>query len=410
VSKSNFEFLKSEYPTIASLGELAEASLYTDPSNTLAKLRIISERITLFLLQYEGCSDYDSKDQFTRLKILQDEECLPSTISETLHSIRKSGNKAAHNGEGNEAEARFMLRKMFQLCCWFYSLYETPVTNVDYVLPVNAISQDNERIALLEAQLKSKDTEIAARESKIKELSALSVEQKQAQKEVGKKILRKLDETEAETRDRIDKQLRDTGWDCDSHTLNYKSNKSLPEKGAYKAIAEWPCGKGWADYALFIGLELVGIIEAKKHSKNVQSDLEQSRRYSKEIELKTDFTFHIHNNCFVYKVPFLFATNGRKFLEQHKTASGIWFWDARKQTNLERPLSDWLSPKDIKEKLAFSEDAGEDKLRDTAYDILTDPIGLNLRYYQIEAIKALENKILNHPEDPRALIAMDWYR
>jgi type I restriction enzyme R subunit len=163
MSKSNFEFLKSEYPTIASLGELAEASLYKDPSNTLSKLRIISEKITLLLLQYEGCSDYDFKDQFTRLKILQDQTDLPITISEILHSIRKFGNNAAHSGEGNEAEARFMLRKMFQLCCWFYSMYETPVNNVDFVLPVNVIAQDNERIALLEAQLKSKDTEIAAR-------------------------------------------------------------------------------------------------------------------------------------------------------------------------------------------------------------------------------------------------------
>lgn len=406
VSRSNFEFLKSEYPSIASLGELAERSLYKDPSNTLSKLRIISERITLLLLQYEGFSGFEYKDQFAKLKLLQDEADIPVAILDTLHAIRKSGNKAAHSGDGTAAEARFMLRKLFQLCCWFYSLYETPVENLEYVVPVDGASQDTERIALLEAQLKAKDSEIEAREIKIKELSALSVEQKHAQKEVGKKVLRKLDETESETRDRIDKQLRDTGWECDSLSLNYKIKKSLPEKGTYKAIAEWPCGKGWADYALFIGLELVGIIEAKKHSKNISSDLEQSRRYSKEIELKDDFSFHTHNNCFVYKVPFLFATNGKKYLEQHKVASGIWFWDARKQTNLERPLSDWLSPKDLKEKLTFSEEAGEDKLRDTSYDILTDPIGLNLRYYQVEAIKALETKILDRPDDRRALIAM----
>ena len=118
MSVSNFEFLKQEYPSIATLGVLAERSLYSDPSNTLLKLRIISEKITLYILEYEGIDSSEAKDQMARLRILFDDELAPAEIIEIFHSVRKSGNNAAHSGQGTLPEARFMLKRMFHLCCW----------------------------------------------------------------------------------------------------------------------------------------------------------------------------------------------------------------------------------------------------------------------------------------------------
>ena len=76
--------------------------------------------------------------------------------------------------------------------------------------------------------------------------------------------------TEAETRCLIDEQLRQVGWEADSTALRY-SKGCRPAKGRNLAIAEWPTDKvpgneekGYADYALFVGEKLVGIIEAKK--------------------------------------------------------------------------------------------------------------------------------------------------
>ena len=102
----------------------------------------------------------------------------------------------------------------------------------------------------------------------------------------------------------------------------------------------------------------------------------------------------------------MFATNGKKYLEQRKTASGIWFWDGRKQTNIDRPLPNWFSPQDLKEKLIFDEDNGEKELTAAGNDYLKDPSGLGLRPYQIEAIEAVEQKIISDHEDRRALLAM----
>lgn len=402
---SNFSFLAKEYPEISALGMVAERSLFFDPSNTLTKLRIISEKITLLLLEYDEVDNEVRFTQIQRLNLIKIKCGVPEEILDILHSVRKSGNDASHEGTGSLGEARFLLRKMFYVCVWFYELYEDDVS-VEFQSIEKEEDENQSKIKELESELASMKSDIEDKDSKIKALSQRSEEEIIAFKEKSKRLVRKMDETEAETRDRIDQQLRESGWECDTLTLNYKTRKSLPSKNTYKAIAEWPCNKGYADYALFIGLELVGIVEAKKHAKSVQGDLEQSRRYSKEVGITGEITFPAHNNSFVYKIPFLFATNGRKFLEQYKTASGIWFWDARRQNNLEKALPNWFSPKDLKEKLAFSEENGEESLKKGDYEILSDSKGLNLRYYQIDAIKALETKILNFPEEPRALIAM----
>src|SRR5690606_36468814 len=107
--------------------------------------------------------------------------------------------------------------------------------------------------------------------------------------------------------------------------------KTLPQKGRQMAIAEWRCGTKWADYALFNGLELIGIVEAKKHIKNVMSDLGQAKTYSQLATADHDIVFPKHFNSSINKVPFIFSTNGKPYLGQFKTASGIWFWDGRDQ-------------------------------------------------------------------------------
>jgi type I restriction enzyme R subunit len=57
-----------------------------------------------------------------------------------------------------------------------------------------------------------------------------------------------------------------------------------PEKGVNKAIAEWETETGLADYAL-VGLDFIGVVEAKKMGKDVVADLTQSKRYSSGARL-----------------------------------------------------------------------------------------------------------------------------
>ncbi|REE25012.1 type I restriction enzyme R subunit [Winogradskyella pacifica] len=405
--KSNFSFLRDNYIELLQLALFAERNAYIDPSTTLSKLRILAEKLSSYLIDFEQLEEpYDNR-QVSRLSVLGNSANIPPEMISILHTIRKSGNKASHSGEGTQAEARYMLRQAFYLTKWFVEVYENEEVFVDYETPQESwFVKEDSKTAELEQELELLKKEVANYKEKVKEHTQITAEAKQQRKERAYAKARKTEESEIETRDRIDKQLRDAGWECDTPTLNYKSKKTLPQKGRQIAIAEWRCGTKWADYALFNGLELIGIVEAKKHIKNVMSDLGQAKTYSELVTDDHNITFPTHPNSTTYKVPFMFSTNGRPYLDQFKTASGIWFWDGRDQKNLARPLPDWLSPRDLVEKLNYDENEGVEKLKKTDYDLLSDPSGLGLRAYQVDAIKAVEQKILNNVEDRRALLAM----
>lgn len=68
---------------------------------------------------------------------------------------------------------------------------------------------------------------------------------------------------EAATRAIIDQQLQRAGWVADTRELRYAKG-ARPIKARNLAIAEWPTASGPADYALFAGLTLVGVVEAKR--------------------------------------------------------------------------------------------------------------------------------------------------
>jgi type I restriction enzyme R subunit len=94
-----------------------------------------------------------------------------------------------------------------------------------------------------------------------------------------------------------------------------------------------------------------------------------------------------------FSVPFLFATNGREYIEQFKNMSGIWFLDVREAFNAPKALVGWPSPEGIEQDLERDIKEADKKLSATGYEILEDKDGLSLRPYQIEAIKAAEKAI-----------------
>ena len=97
-------------------------------------------------------------------------------------------------------------------------------------------------------------------------------------------------------------------------------------------------------------------------------------------------------------------TNGRPYLEQFKTKSGIWFLDLREPSNVPVALHGWISPNGIMERLEKDIQAGNNALQVMPYDLLTDKDGLNLREYQVKAIKAAEKAVIDGQKE--VLIAM----
>ncbi len=158
-------------------------------------------------------------------------------------------------------------------------------------------------------------------------------------------------------------------------------------KGRNLAIAEWPTASGPADYALFVGLTLVGVVEAKRKRKNISAAIDQAERYSNGIAASEDFDF-AGGPWGEHKVPFVFAANGRSYLKQVETESGIWFRDTRRPVNHRRALVSWPTPDGLVGQLEIDQDAATAKL-----SAMPVEFGFPLRDYQKGAIKAVEAEL-----------------
>lgn len=191
--------------------------------------------------------------------------------------------------------------------------------------------------------------------------------------------------SEAETRVFIDRQLVAAGWLADTVNLRY-SKGARPEKGINKAIAEWPTASGPADYALFVGMLLVGVVEAKKRERDVVSDLGQAKRYAVDLQPVGEELF-AGGPWGEYRVPFLFATNSRPYLKQLEQKSGVWFQDGRRPVNHPRPLHAWYTPQGLMELLKQDQDDATRRLQEEPFDYL------DLREYQQRAVRTVEEAL-----------------
>lgn len=118
---------------------------------------------------------------------------------------------------------------------------------------------------------------------------------------------------------------------------------------------------------MFIDEQLIGIIEAKAYEKSVYAIIDnQCHEYAKNV--KDEDVHYCMGKWQSYKVPFVFATNGRPYLKQIETESGIWFQDLRKETNIPLALQGWYSPEDLLAKFKQNVDEADQKLENLPYD------------------------------------------
>lgn len=278
-------------------------------------------------------------------------------------------------------------------------------------------AQTRARLAALEAQLAEKNAELAKQTEQ---------ERKAYQKEItDQAIKRTLDLSEEESRFLIDAQLRKAGWQADSKALCF-SEGARPEPGVNKAIAEWPTGKdetgkqGFADYVLFVGLKPIAVVEAKRKNIDVPAKLNESYRYSKYFDnaflrdtlLEEYAPDDVNEAVPVYeiswqdtsgeqrfKIPFCYSTNGREYRAAMKTKSGIWYRDVRHTTNMSKALPEWHRPEELLDML------GSDPHRQNQWFAENPGMSeLGLRYYQEDAVRAVENAIVNGQQE--ILLAM----
>lgn len=400
--KSNFEFLKDSFPVLANFGELSEKYLYTDSNSCLMKLGMIGETIVNLIFTYDKLPLPYDNTAVNRIDTLYREGLITHDLADILHALRKKRNLAVHENYASVEDGKALIQMAYSVTEWFMQTYgDWNYQSKPFVMPsdsASAVSVDKAAEEAKEDLLMDEASKVAA--------AAPAVSMDDRRKQAGKAAGRRF-KSEAETRYLIDEQLRKVGWEADTEKLRY-SKGTRPAKGHNIAIAEWPTdstvgNKGYVDYALFVGTQLVATVEAKAIHKDIPSVIDyQCKDYSRNIRAE-DAKYQI-GTWGNFKVPFTFATNGRPYLKQYDTKSGVWFLDLRQPDNVPKAMKGWMSPTGMMEQLEKDIQAKEQALKAMPYDLLRDKDGLNLREYQLKAIQAAENAILNGQQN--ILLAM----
>ena len=449
---SNFAFLQGYDPLFLQLAVAAERSFVPDPNTTLIKLRQLGEAIARDIAASIGIEAYEQTGQLDLLREIDYRLRFDRNVNEAFHQIRRLGNKATHDvSSSTHKDALKALQIAWALCGWFYRTFggekakglklppfekpEDPSLVVraleERIRTLESESQRTvERLKIAEALKGAEADKLEAErrraaqiadESRIWEQLAVEHEQaliqlkaqfasNAAQKvsfftgqalEKQKAFIQSVESSvfslsEADTRVLIDEQLSEAGWEADTENLTFAKG-ARPELNRCKAIAEWPTESGPADYVLFDGLMPVAVVEAKRKAKNVYSAVDQGKRYAEGFDAKGACELPV--GWGKYRIPLVFATNGRPYLKQLEHESGIWFLDVRVDTNRRRALQGWYRPFEIRSYLAQDNRAAEEQLEATGFEY-----DLRLRPYQIEAIQAVERSI--GQGDQRALVAM----
>lgn len=424
MTSQNFDHLKDIDRPLAILATHAEKYFVDDANTALIKTRQFAERMARVVAESAG-ADTSVDDTFAdMLRSIRRDDLVPAEILDILHRLRIDGNAAVHGHDGERRMAFEAIKLCHRLGVWLRaSATRQPRLTMPFIPP--RLSEGDapdlkEQVAVLRSELEARSAEAArfANEAASARSAALDAEDRarlaeeesaiyaelaeEAERQATKPVERvkaqmfikaafesakDMDFDEADTRLLVDQQLRQAGWDVDSATLRH-SKGTRPEKNRNMAIAEWPTSSGPADYALFAGRTLVGLVEAKRKRKNVMSAVDvQATRYSQDIQPEESFDF-AGGPWDGHKAPFIFATNGRSFYPAMATQSGIWFRDTRDATNASRALEGWFTPKGLVERLEVDRRAAEKELEDKPFNF-----GFDLRPYQKKAIKAVEKRV-----------------
>ena len=386
--QSNFSFLESKFPALARLGAYAEGYCYSDANTCLIKLGVMGETIVNLIFSYDRIPLPRDNKAAARIDVLFRDEYITRELSDILHALRKKRNLAAHENYESVADCKVLLPLTYKLSEWFMQTYgDWDYESRPYVMPEEGAAVPPQQEAGEEILIK--EAELAA--------AAAPVVPAEKRRKLSRQAAGRMEMSEAETRYLIDEELRKVGWEADTERLRY-SLGTRPQKGKNLAIAEWPTDssvgkKGFADYALFVGMQLVAIVEAKAMHKDIPSVIDyQCKDYARHIRKEDEA--YLAGRWGKSSVPFVFATNGRAYLPQLETKSGIWFLDLREPSNAPKALRGWMSPDGLMECLQKDIQEGNRNLAAVPYDLLRDKKGLNLRDYQLRAVQAAEEAVM----------------
>lgn len=367
VHSRNFEFLGANRADLAALGGFAEHYAFNDPASSLAKLRLLAERVADLVFDtfrlpkpyQSNLNDLLNEDAF-RVRV-------PAVVQTKLHALRIHGNKAVHANQGTTPTALAMVREAFDIARWVFVTFDggQAATIEAFMAPkppadARKLEKDHQRllaqIAAQEQQMQAilEQLEQTRAEKTAVERSAGELQQLVAS---GAMAANQLAFDEAATRQRlIDALLVSAHWNVG------QKGASTGEVGQEVEIPQPhnKTGTGFADYVLWDddGKPLA-VIEAKRTARDADAGRTQASLYADALEQEFD------------QRPVIFYTNG----------FDIYIWDdAQKQTP--RRLFGFYSRESLRY-LIFQQ---REKL---PLDSIAPKSEIAGRMYQLEAIKRI---------------------
>lgn len=368
--------------------------------------------------------------QYDLLRRLQDYGLVPREIAQLFGEVRRAGNAASHALTGDHRAALNALKITWQIGLWFHRTFANPNFKSGPFVPPKAPEDESaelrfellalqkdlqayeashhetsQRLLEMEAQLRAAKDEQAFWEQMAEETeqAKVSLEQRLIEQQVNAAGQPRSNRTrianaatqaataiqldEPATRQIIDGQLRQAGWEVDSQNIRHATG-SRPVKGRNIAIAEWPTGSGPADYVLFVGMTPLAVVEAKRKNTDVSAAIQQAKRYSRTI-VASQYD-HPGIPWGDFRIPFAFSSNGRPYLRQLATRSGIWFCDLRRPENLSHALDGWYTPEGLTALFKRDELQANTLLSREPFHY-----GFPLRYYQVDAIRTIEQGVFD---------------
>lgn len=279
-----------------------------------------------------------------------------TTLINMMHGIRQLGNKTVHNtgkSKITEEQAIHTLQLLHTVSYYLMTLYSgdhitKPIFDESLIPPSfsSQVVAQKETIKKLQEELQAK-TELEKKTQD--EQKALEKYRKETQKTV----LPPVDPNEAKTRELlIDYMLEEMGWDLSQSNVKEFRVEGMPNTK----------DEGFADYVLWgnDGKPLA-VVEAKRTSKSQHSGRHQAELYAKCLEK------------IFGQLPNIFLTNG------YEISFYDWYYPIR-------PVNGYYTKEELQ--LNIQRRTSRHHLND-----ITINEDITNRYYQIEAIKAVADRL-----------------
>lgn len=435
----NFGFLLQHEPLLVLDGTAAESYLYSDPDAALAKARRFTETLAKLLVGRTQ-TPVKGTTQEARINALTHAGVLVPQIRKAFDQVRVSGNRAVHSHWGDVRAALACVKVCFELGIWYHRATSDGPFPTAFVPPPDPATQTSatisERSELGElrvelADLRERLAEVMVqRDGQVSKAEAETRARYQAEEELARALtdreqLRVLVEqshprvaeaearfagevarvakvkavdrdvfiaraqqaaatplTENEVRARVDEMLRMAGWDIqDAQAVNLFAADGV-------AVREVATANGVADYLMYVGQKLVGVIEAKREGRILSSAEAQSARYAESLTASQQLA------AWRVPLPFRYETTA---VETHFTNTLDPVPRARRVFFFHQPmtLASWMREAD--------NDPAAPSLRARLHGL--PPLDTRgLRAAQVRAIRGLEESLGR--DEPRGLIQM----